>query len=92
MICLKNYKLLVFKIPEKEKCFGDAFSRLLLREFLGYDDVLMSSIKRIAEYENNKGKDEVFNCTEFLTFYYERHKSVNILVVVIMIFGHVRLS
>lgn len=41
--------------PDKEKCFGDAFSRFLLKEFLGYDDVLMSSIKRLAEFEDNKG-------------------------------------
>ncbi|XP_028403875.1 membralin-like [Dendronephthya gigantea] len=41
--------------PTKEKCFGDAFSRFLLKEFLGYDDVLMSSIKRIAEFEDNRG-------------------------------------
>lgn len=41
--------------PNKEECFGDAFSRLLLKEFLGYDDVLMSSIKRIAEFEDNRG-------------------------------------
>ena len=41
--------------PDKEECFGDAFSRLLLKEFLGYDDVLMSSIKRLAEFEDNKG-------------------------------------
>ena len=41
--------------PDKETCFGDAFSRLLLKEFLGYDDVLMSSIKRLAEFEDNKG-------------------------------------
>ena len=42
--------------PEKEACFGDGFSRFLLDEFLGYDDILMSSIKKLAEKENNKGK------------------------------------
>lgn len=41
--------------PEKDKCFGDAFSRLLLDEILGYDDLLMSSIKLLAEQEDNKG-------------------------------------
>ena len=45
----------IFIDPDKEECFGDAFSRLLLKEFLGYDDVLMSSIKRIAEFEDNRG-------------------------------------
>lgn len=41
--------------PAVEQCFGDALSRFLLDEFLGYDDVLMSSVKRLAEYEDNKG-------------------------------------
>ncbi|EDO26097.1 predicted protein, partial [Nematostella vectensis] len=40
--------------PEEEQCFGDTLSRFLLDEFLGYDDVLMSSIKRLAEHEDNK--------------------------------------
>ncbi|XP_058951953.1 membralin-like isoform X1 [Pocillopora verrucosa] len=41
--------------PAVEQCFGDSLSRFLLDEFLGYDDVLMSSVKRLAEYEDNKG-------------------------------------
>ena len=41
--------------PNKDKCFGDAFSRFLLEEFLGYDDLLMASIKNLAETEDNKG-------------------------------------
>ncbi|XP_046436208.1 membralin isoform X2 [Neodiprion fabricii] len=41
--------------PSNEKCFGDAFSRLILDEFLGYDDLLMASIKTLAEHEDNKG-------------------------------------
>jgi hypothetical protein len=41
--------------PDKNTCFGDAFSRLILRRFLGYDDVLMSSVKVLAEQEDNKG-------------------------------------
>lgn len=47
--------MLVTLDPEKEACFGDGFSRFLLDEFLGYDDILMSSIKKLAEKENNKG-------------------------------------
>ena len=42
--------------PMKDKCFGDSFSRFLLNEFLGYDDILMSSIKQLAEQEDYKGK------------------------------------
>ena len=41
--------------PEKDVCFGDTFSRFILKQFLGYDDVLMSSIKSLAENEENKG-------------------------------------
>lgn len=39
----------------KDQCFGDSFSRLLLDEFLGYDDILMSSVKALAENEEDKG-------------------------------------
>ncbi|XP_041695750.2 membralin isoform X1 [Coregonus clupeaformis] len=41
--------------PMKDQCFGDTFSRFLLDEFLGYDDILMSSVKALAENEENKG-------------------------------------
>ncbi|XP_013187736.1 membralin [Amyelois transitella] len=41
--------------PQKDACFGDTFSRFVLDEFLGYDDLLMASIKTLAEQEDNKG-------------------------------------
>ncbi|XP_034180223.2 membralin isoform X3 [Osmia lignaria lignaria] len=41
--------------PANDKCFGDDFSRLILDGFLGYDDLLMASIKTLAEHEDNKG-------------------------------------
>lgn len=41
--------------PSKNECFGNRFSRFLLDEFLGYDDILMGSVKRLAEFEDNKG-------------------------------------
>jgi hypothetical protein len=41
--------------PNKDSCFGDAFSRFILDAFLGYDDLLMASIKTLAEQEDNKG-------------------------------------
>lgn len=43
--------------PIKDECFGDGFSRFLLDEFLGYDDILMSSVKALAENEENKGAE-----------------------------------
>ncbi len=45
--------------PMKDQCFGDGFSRFLLDECLGYDDILMSSVKALAENEENKGKLDV---------------------------------
>lgn len=41
--------------PETDKCFGDSLSRMILKEFLGYDDLLMASVKVLAEQEDNKG-------------------------------------
>ena len=41
--------------PSQDICFGDSFSKWILQSFLGYDDVLMSSIKSLAEHEDNKG-------------------------------------
>ncbi|KAJ8879789.1 hypothetical protein PR048_020397 [Dryococelus australis] len=41
--------------PNRDECFGDSFSRFILEEFLGYDDLLMASIKMLAEREDNKG-------------------------------------
>ncbi|CAD5112308.1 DgyrCDS1534 [Dimorphilus gyrociliatus] len=47
--------MLVVLDPSRDSCFGDPLARFILDEFLGYDDVLMSSIKYLAEKENNKG-------------------------------------
>ncbi|XP_076440829.1 membralin-like isoform X2 [Babylonia areolata] len=47
--------MLVTLDPLTEQCFGDGLSRFLLDEFLGYDHILMSSIKQLAEQEENKG-------------------------------------
>ncbi|XP_073999757.1 membralin isoform X2 [Rhodnius prolixus] len=41
--------------PSTDACFGDTFSRFILRELIGYEDLLMSSIKTLAENEDNKG-------------------------------------
>ncbi|XP_020717038.1 putative mediator of RNA polymerase II transcription subunit 26 isoform X2 [Ceratitis capitata] len=41
--------------PMTDKCFGDKFSKFLLKRLLGYDDLLMSSVRVIAEKEDNKG-------------------------------------
>jgi len=41
--------------PRRDKCFGDKMSRFILKWFLGYDDVLLNSIKKIADTQNNTG-------------------------------------
>ncbi|CAG2106615.1 unnamed protein product, partial [Medioppia subpectinata] len=41
--------------PRDNRCFGDVLSRTLLSNFLGYDDILMGSLKNLAEKENNRG-------------------------------------
>lgn len=35
---------LVLLDPRTDACFGDSFSRMILREILGYDDLLMASV------------------------------------------------
>lgn len=47
--------MLVTLDPVKDKCFGDGLSRFLLDEFLGYDNILMSSVKHLAEQESSEG-------------------------------------
>ncbi|KAH8254009.1 hypothetical protein KR032_007941 [Drosophila birchii] len=41
--------------PNTNKCFGDGLTRYLLKRLLGYDDLLMASVRTIAEKEENKG-------------------------------------
>ncbi|PKU34257.1 hypothetical protein llap_15438 [Limosa lapponica baueri] len=52
---VSEFEMLARADPTRDQCFGDRFSRLLLDEFLGYDDILMSSVKALAENEENKG-------------------------------------
>lgn len=47
--------MLVTLDPNRDECFGTGFNKLILDEFLGYNEILMLSIKNIAEKEKNKG-------------------------------------
>ncbi|VDK79255.1 unnamed protein product [Litomosoides sigmodontis] len=47
--------LLIRLDPEVDSCFGDWVSRALMKNFIGYEDVLMSSVKALAENETDKG-------------------------------------
>uniref|UniRef100_H2YIT9 Membralin n=1 Tax=Ciona savignyi TaxID=51511 RepID=H2YIT9_CIOSA len=41
--------------PDKEQCFGTGLKKFMLDTFLGYDDFLMTSIKKLAERDNSQG-------------------------------------
>ncbi|CAF0706416.1 unnamed protein product [Brachionus calyciflorus] len=47
--------MLVTLDPNRDECFGSGFNKFVLDEFLGYNEILMLSIKTIAEKEKNKG-------------------------------------
>lgn len=47
--------MLVTLDPNRDACFGTGFNKFVLDEFLGYNEILMLSIKHIAEKEKNKG-------------------------------------
>ncbi|XP_050539374.1 membralin [Daktulosphaira vitifoliae] len=47
--------MLVALEPHRHKCFGDSLGQFFLEYLLGYDDLLMSSVKSLAENEQNKG-------------------------------------
>ena len=47
--------MLVTLDPNRDECFGTGFNKIILDEFLGYNEILMLSIKNIAEKEKNKG-------------------------------------
>lgn len=44
-----------FTVQKSDVCFGNLFSRFLLENLFGYDDVLMSSFKKVASNVSNKG-------------------------------------
>ncbi|CAL8073367.1 unnamed protein product [Calicophoron daubneyi] len=46
---------LVVLDPDRDACFGGFLSRFLMEEFLGYDDLLLGSIKHLAVSEGVKG-------------------------------------
>jgi hypothetical protein len=47
--------MLVVLDPVEDGCFGNSFSRFLLDEFLGYEDILLYSLKQLADNQPEKG-------------------------------------
>ncbi|KAF8774545.1 membralin-like isoform X1 [Argiope bruennichi] len=41
--------------PLKHKCFGNEFSRFLLQHVLGYNDILMGSLRYLVDRDQSKG-------------------------------------
>lgn len=41
--------------PNKDSCFGDQLSRFILKYFLGYNDILLNSLKGLAENQSSRG-------------------------------------
>nr|XP_039258292.1 membralin-like [Styela clava]XP_039258293.1 membralin-like [Styela clava] len=47
--------LVVTLDPLRDSCFGEGMKRWMLDTFFGYDDLVMSSIKQLAEKDNKQG-------------------------------------
>lgn len=41
--------------PNKDQCFGDQLSKFILKYFLGYNDILLNSLKGLAENQSSRG-------------------------------------
>jgi len=61
---------IILSDPEVDQCFGDSFSRFLLSEFLGYDDIVISSLKSLVEHDENKGTYTKIDMLMFQMFLY----------------------
>jgi len=46
--------------PSDSQCFGGVFSQFLLAELLGYDDVILYSLKQLADDRPDKGLSVCF--------------------------------
>jgi len=47
--------MLVTLDPTQNECFGNSLNRYFLENYIGYDELLYSSIKAVAKFEENKG-------------------------------------
>jgi len=59
LICKKEpdaCNALCLSDPLKDECFGGWFSQVMLEEFLGYEDILLSSLQQLAKQQNNSGQ------------------------------------
>jgi len=47
--------MLVTLDPNRNKCFGNLLNQYFLEYYIGYDELLYTSIKAVAKFEGNKG-------------------------------------
>lgn len=50
-----------FSDPERDQCFGTGFKHWMLETFFGYDDLVMGSIKNLAEKTNKDGGGRLYH-------------------------------
>ena len=50
-----------YSLDRNDVCFGNFLSRFLLEHLFGYDDILMSSFKKVAANVSNKGNFHLIN-------------------------------
>jgi len=41
--------------PLRDECFGGVLNQFLLEELLGYEDIILYSLKQLADDQPNKG-------------------------------------
>jgi len=54
-VCLSACLSVCVSDPAHNECFGGVFSQFLLDELLGYDDVILYSLKQLADDKPTKG-------------------------------------
>ena len=52
--------------PGRDVCFGGVFSRFLLDELLGYEDVILYSLKQLADDKPDKGSSYRMFVSDFV--------------------------
>ena len=46
---------LIILDPQKDPCFGGPLSSFILEHIVGYDDLLLTAVKHVAENDGSKG-------------------------------------
>lgn len=60
------------QVDADSECFGDAFSRRVMRAVVGFEDVVMASLRALAQ---NSSEDGMYICRVSVVFV--RHVCIN---------------